>query len=202
MDGQCGRRQAEASYTRLKELFDLTEKVRSLDTKYPNLNQGIKQSTEEMDRLKKAIAEDKAGDLKNKVSQTGDAVEGLSMQPFISQIDMAIAKMDQLAAAVAAVPSPRSGGRSRAWRPGFCRGGLPQGTDTIPAMLSPGETATNARATRRFASPAYRHECRARSPRYHSQGGHVTNVGDINVTVEGGRTGRQTARLDRHRTAS
>ena len=31
-------------------------------------------------------------------------------------------------------------------------------------------------------------------PSYHSQGGHVTNVGDINVTVQGGGTGRQTAR--------
>ena len=29
---------------------------------------------------------------------------------------------------------------------------------------------------------------------YHSQGGHVTNIGDINVSVTGGPSGRQTAR--------
>jgi hypothetical protein len=187
--------QAEASYTRLKELFDLTEKVRSLDTKYPNLNEGIKQSAEEMDRLKKAFPEDKAGDLKNKVSQTGEAVEGLSMQPFISQIDMAIAKMDQLAAAVAAVPSPRSGGLTAAHggMAFLAGGGQPQGTDVIPAMLSPGEMVMSATATRRFASQLTAMNAGFK-PSYHSQGGHVTNVGDINVTVEGGGTGRQTAR--------
>ena len=72
-------------------------------------------------------------------------------------------------------------------------GGRPRGTDVIPAMLSPGEMVMSAATTRRFASQLTAMNAGVK-PSYHSQGGHVTNVGDINVRVEGGGTGRQTAR--------
>jgi hypothetical protein len=60
-------------------------------------------------------------------------------------------------------------------------------------MLSPGEMVMSAATTRRFASQLTAMNAGAK-PSYHSQGGHVTNIGDINVTVGGGGTGRQTAR--------
>ena len=72
-------------------------------------------------------------------------------------------------------------------------GGRPRGTDTIPAMLTRGEMVMSAKATRQFASQLTAMNAGS-APSYHSQGGHVTNIGDINVTVEGGGTGRQTAR--------
>ena len=72
-------------------------------------------------------------------------------------------------------------------------GGHPRGTDVIPAMLSPGEMVMSAATTRTVCQPTHGDERRS-EPTYHNQGGHVTNVGDINVTVQGGGTGRQTAR--------
>ena len=60
-------------------------------------------------------------------------------------------------------------------------------------MLSPGEMVMSTKATRAFASQLTAMNAGSK-PSFHAQGGHVTNVGDINVSVEGGGTGRQTAR--------
>lgn len=67
------------------------------------------------------------------------------------------------------------------------------GTDVIPAMLAPGEFVMNAASTRKFASQLVAMNAGVR-PVFRSEGGGVTNIGDINVTVQGGGTGRQTAR--------
>lgn len=76
-------------------------------------------------------------------------------------------------------------------------GFAPRGTDTIPAMLSPGEFVVNARSTKRFFSQLQSINA-GRQPIYRQDGGPVTNVGDINVTVgadkEAASTGRQIAR--------
>ena len=58
-----------------------------------------------------------------------------------------------------------------------------RGTDTIPAMLSHGETVINARSSRRFASQINAMNAGV-SPVYRAEGGVVNNsvnVGDINV---------------------
>ena len=78
-----------------------------------------------------------------------------------------------------------------AWK--FLAGGGPVGTDVIPAMLSPGEVVINAASARNFASQLTAINAGVR-PVYRSEGGSVTNIGDINVSVTGGGTGRQTAR--------
>ena len=72
-------------------------------------------------------------------------------------------------------------------------GGRPQGTDVIPAMLSPGEVVINAASARRFAAQLTAINAGVQ-PVYRSEGGSVTSIGDINVTVTGGGTSRQTAR--------
>ena len=79
-------------------------------------------------------------------------------------------------------------------------GFTPKGTDTIPAMLSPGEFVVNARSTRRFFSQLQAINAGVK-PVYRAEGGPVTNVGDINVNVSDssggsnpGQTGRQIAR--------
>jgi hypothetical protein len=51
----------------------------------------------------------------------------------------------------------------------------------------------NAQATSQFASQLVAMNAGVQ-PAYRSGGGSVTNIGDINVTVKGGTTGRQTAR--------
>ena len=63
-------------------------------------------------------------------------------------------------------------------------GFVPRGTDTVPAMLSPGEFVVNAAASRRFYSQLQAINS-GQQPVYRQQGGPVTNtnVGDINVNV-------------------
>jgi TP901 family phage tail tape measure protein len=72
-------------------------------------------------------------------------------------------------------------------------GFVPRGTDTVPAMLSPGEFVMNAAATRRWFSHLVAMNAGS-APAYRSQGGNVSNitVGDINVN--GAAQPRETAR--------
>jgi hypothetical protein len=73
----------------------------------------------------------------------------------------------------------------------------PRGTDTVPAMLSPGEFVVNAQATRKFFSQLVAINA-GRQPTFRSEGGSVTNVsiGDIVVNSQGGSSivGRDIAR--------
>lgn len=75
----------------------------------------------------------------------------------------------------------------------FAAGGKAHGTDTIPAMLSPGEFVVNARSTRQFFSQLVAMNAGVK-PIYRQDGGAVTNIGDINVSVNGSTSTRQTAR--------
>ncbi len=72
-------------------------------------------------------------------------------------------------------------------------GGDARGTDTIPAMLSPGEFVMNAQSTKRFYSQLVAMNS-GKSPVYRERGGSVTNVGDVNITVSGAAAPKQTAR--------
>ncbi|KKM82260.1 hypothetical protein LCGC14_1321410, partial [marine sediment metagenome] len=72
-------------------------------------------------------------------------------------------------------------------------GGDARGTDTIPAMLSPGEFVMNAQSTKRFYSQLVAMNS-GKSPVYRESGGSVTNVGDVNITVSGATAPKQTAR--------
>jgi hypothetical protein len=84
-------------------------------------------------------------------------------------------------------------GRGLAFGGYFASGGYPRGSDTIPAMLSPGEFVVNAASSRKFASQLIALNAGVQ-PAYRNEGGSVTNVGDIHVNVNGGGTSRQTAR--------
>jgi TP901 family phage tail tape measure protein len=79
----------------------------------------------------------------------------------------------------------------------FANGGFaPRGTDTIPAMLSPGEFVVNARSTRRFYSQLQALNAGIQ-PVYRQEGGPVTNFGDINVNVPDSRRGGNTSNMGR-----
>jgi TP901 family phage tail tape measure protein len=89
-----------------------------------------------------------------------------------------------------APPPPSGGGGANSMFGGFrgplfrAAGGFARGTDTIPAMLSPGEFVVNARSSRRFASQLIAMNAGV-NPIYRQDGGPVVNntvnVGDINV---------------------
>jgi TP901 family phage tail tape measure protein len=75
----------------------------------------------------------------------------------------------------------------------FAKGGYARGVDRVPAMLSRGEMVVNSRSTGKFFSQLQAINAGVQ-PVYRQQGGNVTNVGDINVTVQGGDSSSQTAR--------
>jgi hypothetical protein len=190
----------EANLKSLKEMLDYAERIRGIHQKFPNLGQQMQQSNQAVDALKQKFpdAGKQAEDVTNKVSQITTAIgEGNSaMQTFLATIQAAGDAMSRLAQAAASVQPPGREGKLTAAHGGvafLAGGGRPRGTDVIPAMLSPGEMVMSAATTRRFASQLTAMNAGVK-PSYHSQGGHVTNIGDINVHVEGGGTGRQTAR--------
>lgn len=75
----------------------------------------------------------------------------------------------------------------------FANGGQARGTDTINAMVAPGESIINSRSTARFFSQIQAMNA-GQLPVFRAQQGSVTNVGDINVTVSGGGSSTQTGR--------
>lgn len=78
-----------------------------------------------------------------------------------------------------------SGGSVRASTGGrfFASGG--RGTDTVSAMLTPGEFVVNAKSARNFF-PQLQAINAGQNPVFREQGGSVTNIGDVNVTLQGG----------------
>jgi len=132
-----------------------------------------------------------AGAAANNLAQ----VANTDMSRLVSQIGQAAGAMQSLAIASLNVRVPSSadftaakGGPVR-----YLAAGGVVGTDVIPAMLSPGEFVMNAASTRKFASQLVAMNAGVQ-PVFRSEGGSVTNVGDINVSVNGGGTSRQTAR--------
>jgi hypothetical protein len=189
----------ERNLATLKEIFDTAQSIQGIEAKFPDLNRQIQRSQEGMERLNQAAPgqdETKAiNDLIQKTEDAGKAADNLSLSRFITQIADATEQIQRMGQALAAVPGS-GGGRLTAAHGGMAflaGGGSPRGTDVIPAMLSPGEIVMSAAATRRFASQLTAMNAGVR-PSYHSQGGSVTNIGDINVSVHGGESGRQTGR--------
>lgn len=70
--------------------------------------------------------------------------------------------------------------------PDYLAGGgfQPRGVDNIPAMLARGESVINSDSTRRFFSQIMAINAGI-PPVFRSQGGDVTNVGDISINVNG-----------------
>jgi TP901 family phage tail tape measure protein len=125
--------------------------------------EGLDTATEKTDTFKKRLEDS------NKVIQDiGDSIRELPDFPRI----------------------PAAEGRAFA-HGGKVTGG-PSGTDTIPAWLTRGEFVINAKSTRKFF-PQIQAINRGIPPRGFQDGGLVTNVGDINVSVQGGDTSEVTA---------
>jgi len=128
---------------------------------------------------------------------TNTEATNIAMTGVASKTGTAATNMERMAEASKNIKSPTildefaKGGVAR-----FAAGGnvfKPHGTDKIPAMLSEGEFVVNAGATRRFFSQLVAMNAGVK-PVYRQDGGAVTNIGDINVSVNGSSSTRQTAR--------
>jgi hypothetical protein len=139
------------------------------------INQGINDQTSAVERATSAVGRLASawGDVMRQVAQTNVNTEALASMSSPAQVQRAAA-----------------GGKAWEFLAG---GGQPLGSDTIPAMLSPGEFVMNAASSQRFASQLLAMNAGIK-PVFRSEGGSVTNIGDINVTVTGGGSSRQTAR--------
>lgn len=106
-------------------------------------------------------------------------------------------------AAAAAATAQASAGGAAQFHGGpmsryFAAGGqLSRGQDKILTALTAGETVVNSKNSRRFFSELNAMN-QGSQPVYREQGGPVTNVGDINVTVNGGDSSQQTVREIAH----
>lgn len=130
----------------------------------------------------------------NSVSQATSKI-GSAAAAQVAGVNQLTAAYRRLAKAAAAAPS---GGPATAFHGGpmaryFADGGVVRGQDTIPTMLSRGETVINSKNSKRFFSELNAMN-QGSAPVYREQGGPVTNVGDVNVTVNGGESSQQTVR--------
>jgi TP901 family phage tail tape measure protein len=118
-----------------------------------------------------------------------NVVNTFSTSNIVLEVQKALVALQELAAAQAA----SGGGGTAALALGglvrrFAIGGFaPRGTDTVPAMLTPGEFVVNARDSKRFFSELVAINS-GRRPIFRQDGGAVSqSFGDININVPDGR---------------
>jgi len=186
----------------LKVLAEQTEALKKLQTPQgqPRDVEGeLLKARQEAERLKEMIDKlrpQAATEMGQGAQAAQNALSAIpSMAGLAGDIQEAATAMWDLAVASWSVqsPPPVTAAKGRTIWNFLAFGGPAQGTDVIPAMLSPGEVVINAASSRRFAAQLTAINAGVQ-PVYRSEGGSVTNIGDINVNVTGGGTGRQTAR--------
>ena len=131
----------------------------------------------------------------NFTSNVAGAVEPLGTAA--GQATVLADEMERAAAAAAAVSNvsvPTGGGAAQFHGGSFyADGGMFRGQDRQLAALAQGEMVINQKSSRRFFSELNAIN-QGSQPVYREQGGPVTNVGDVNVTVQGGDSSQQTVR--------
>jgi hypothetical protein len=185
---------AEQRAKLLEGLRGMEGRATEAESLLPLLDEGLRRAKDAMQESDAAIQR-----VKTETAAARGELTSLSqtdMSNLVSQIGMAADNMARLAAASHQVQTPSAGAEltARGGRVGrhLAMGG-PVGTDVVPTWLSRGEFVMNARAASQFASQLVAMNAGVQ-PVHRSDGGSVTNIGDINVTVSGGATGRQTAR--------
>lgn len=171
--------------------------LRSLQTiTLPNVAEASKSVTTELNaaeieasRLKATLdaitpAAQGAGDaMGNTIKNTEDRLPAL-----IARYEQLVKLLNQ-AAGVRGIPGvPRWHGGSMQF---LAAGG--RGFDQIPAMLAPNEFVVNQKQSMKHYTQLVALNS-GRQPRNFAQGGNVTTVGDINITVQGGDNSQQTVR--------
>jgi len=199
---QASRVQAavDAAKTASKGLEAIQPERNLLDKQIPAIQQGLQDGVNEAIKLQleglkakqqidgaKAATEDVSqinmGGLTSGINSSTAAMWGLAQSA-----QMALQAVDAAQNAASGDLYAAHGGVARY----FASGGN-VGMDTINAKLSPGEVVINPRSARNFASQLTAMNAGVQ-PVYRSDGGSVTNIGDINVSVTGGGSSRQTAR--------
>jgi TP901 family phage tail tape measure protein len=187
---------------------DAAQRVQKIEAGLKAMEPSAAEAEQNRPAIENALkaAEEAARKAKESVGETRDGAEAAGRAlGQVSQIDMSnlVRQTQDIADAMWSAAMASQSVQAPAWEMTAAHGGKawnllalggrPQGTDVIPAMLSPGEVVINAASARRFAAQLTAINAGVQ-PVYRSEGGSVTNIGDINVTVNGGGTSRQTAR--------
>jgi len=128
------------------------------------------------------------------MSQGMTGVSATIKTASVNMIALKTAALEALAAIQAAASAAGGAAMTAAYGSPVYRaagGPLPRWTDTRMAALTPGEVVVNASAAKQFY-PQLQAMNGGAQPIFRDRGGPVTNVGDINVSVNGGETSQQT----------
>jgi TP901 family phage tail tape measure protein len=189
--------QARNTVEAAKEEASARDRVKAgVDAAVPVLD-SIKQKTEgtanAADRGAKATgnAADQAGNFNTNISGAASPLKvAVSLSEKVAE-NMAAAAASSAEMALAAA----GGASATAYHggPHYADGGMFRGQDRQLTALAKGEMVTNQKNSRRFFSELNAMN-QGSQPVYREQGGPVTNVGDVNVTVQGGDSSQQTVR--------
>jgi len=184
---------AEQRAKLLQGLQGMETRATEAQSLMPLLEEGLNRAKAAMQESDSAIQK-----VKTETAAARGELTSLSqtdMSNLVSQIGQAANNMWNLASASQSVQMPTGAElAARGGRAGrYLAMGGPAGTDVVPSWLSRGEFVMNAGSASKFASQLVAMNAGVQ-PNFRSDGGSVTNIGDINVTVSGGATGRQTAR--------
>jgi TP901 family phage tail tape measure protein len=174
------------------------EAAATTEEKFNNIKEILGNTVEPAEKTSKA-----AGETANSASSAALSTAAMGVSASVSLIPVnALAKAyGTLAtnAERAAKAQSASGGAALAYHGGpmsrhFADGGaVGRGQDKVGAFLSKGETVVNSKQSARFFSELNAMN-QGSQPVFREQGGPVTNVGDVNVTVNGGDSSQQTVR--------
>jgi TP901 family phage tail tape measure protein len=192
-DAAAAASEAERAAKLREGLAKIEEKAAEAERARPALQQALEAAQRAAAAVEQAARP--AAEAAERARDGVAAAAQVDMSGLAAQTAAAADAMWDLAYASMAVQTPAAPEiAARGGRVGrYLAAGGPVGTDVVPAWLTRGEFVMNAQASRRFASQLVAMNAGVQ-PNFRSEGGSVTNIGDINVTVSGGATGRQTAR--------
>lgn len=193
------RAQLQGVLEAAKTIADQTERVQVLRLTEEEDNQRLQESRDLFQTLEEMMdeANRRYGGILEPLAESEEGFR--NVQEYLESIGKAdlsgpASQLGAMADAAERIASAGGAGRASpadSWQ--YRSLGGPVGTDTRPTMLSADEVVMTAAASQRFASQLVAMNAGVQ-PIHRSEGGSVTNIGDINVTVQGGETGRQTAR--------
>jgi TP901 family phage tail tape measure protein len=159
------------------------QQIVNATTSTNTLTQAFNNTAQTVNRVSEAVAQLNIG-----TQRTVDTANLLK-----SAWDRVAAAARAAAVASAAAAAAAGGAAYHGGFPQYLANGGVRGQDVINAQLAKGEFVVNSRSSAKFFSELNAMNAGSQ-PVFREQGGAVTNVGEINVTVKGGDSSQQTLR--------
>jgi len=184
--GDVTKTQVDDLTKRITALRESTESISQLQNAFPNLTAALlplQKIAAQGEKIKTIESQFNLNGIPEAESLQQRLVDGFARVQRAATINVRVNSNNQLDRILSG-QEPAPSGRAH--------GGPTQGSDTINALLSPGETVVNARQSRRHFAMLQALNADQRLRLNH--GGAVTNVGDVTVNVNESSSPRMTAR--------